>query len=180
MPLEKCPVCGHGNAASATICAECHALLALTEPLRADDMSDTLRPLDESAIPTRRAVRHVTPLEPDAVALYIDNTDDPLIIHITRQAILGRYSPHSTSQPRIDLTAFGAYDKGISRLHAVLRRTANGLTLEDLGSSNGTWVGETRLLPYTAQLLRPGDRIRLGQIFVDIYFDDEPPPTGNG
>ncbi len=176
MSQPKCPVCGHDNGATATICAECHSLLGVTTLLDNQTVSDTLRPIDAAAVPTRRAVRQVTPLEPDAVALYIDNTTDPLIVHITRQAILGRYSPHSTSQPRIDLTIYGAYDKGISRLHAVLRRTANGLTLEDLGSSNGTWVGETRLLPYTAQLLRPGDRIRLGQIFIDIFFDNETPP----
>src|SRR5258708_19768834 len=74
MPLEKCPVCGHGNAASATICAECHALLAQPEPLGADDISDTLRPLDDSPIPTPRTARHLTPLEAHAQALSIDTT----------------------------------------------------------------------------------------------------------
>ena len=67
MSQQKCPVCGHDNGATATICAECHSLLGVTTLLNNQTVSDTLRPIDATVIPTRRAVRQVTPLEPDAL-----------------------------------------------------------------------------------------------------------------
>src|SRR5258708_31367303 len=99
MSQLKCPVCGHDNGATATICAECHSLLGVTTLLDNQTVSDTLRPIDAAAVPTRRAVRQVTPLGPDAGAPYIHNTTHPLIVHITPQAIPGPYPPDSTSQP---------------------------------------------------------------------------------
>jgi phage tail-like protein len=50
----------------------------------------------------------------------------------------------------------------ISRHHAELRLSPQGLMLTDLGSSNGTYVGEQRLLPNQPQLLREGASFRMG------------------
>ncbi len=48
----------------------------------------------------------------------------------------------------------------VSRRHARLTRQASAYVLEDLGSTNGTFVNGKRLVaPYT---LRPGDEIRIG------------------
>ncbi len=165
-----CTVCGHENLPGSLVCSECHPLLVVPETLR-DLPSDTVRPVELKAPIRRQLSRHIGMLGTDAVALYINDLDDPLILHITRQAVLGRYSPHSTSQPRIDLTNYGAYEKGVSRLHSIIRRLDGDLTIEDLGSSNGTWVNGTRLSPYSAQLLRPGDLIKLGQVTIEIYFE---------
>jgi pSer/pThr/pTyr-binding forkhead associated (FHA) protein len=116
----------------------------------------------------------VTALEPGTVALYIEDNPTPLILQIGRQAILGRYTPRSVSQPRVDLTPYGAFDKGISRLHITLRRTDNGLVLEDMASSNGTWLNEQRLTPYTPYALKSGDKIRLSQLEITIQIGGEP------
>lgn len=53
----------------------------------------------------------------------------------------------------------------ISREHARLVLCADGSTLEDLGSKNGTWVGALRLsgAPHP---LRNGDEVRLGEVWV--------------
>jgi hypothetical protein len=56
-------------------------------------------------------------------------------------------------------------DPGVSRLHAVLERRADGgYTVRDLGSTNGTMVNEHPhpLEPDVAVPLSEGDRIRLG------------------
>jgi DNA-binding CsgD family transcriptional regulator len=53
-------------------------------------------------------------------------------------------------------------DAAISRRHARFVCTRNGLTIEDLNSSNGTFVNE---LPITGQQqLQVGDRVRLGMV----------------
>ena len=50
---------------------------------------------------------------------------------------------------------------GVSRRHARLVVTADGATIEDLASKNGTFVGERRVEGRTA--LQDGDRLRLGR-----------------
>lgn len=56
----------------------------------------------------------------------------------------------------------------ISRRHARIVGSASGALLEDLGSKNGTMVGDTRL--QWAVVLRNGDQIRFGQYLV-VYFE---------
>jgi len=48
-------------------------------------------------------------------------------------------------------------DAGVSRHHASLRLDANGIWLIDLGSTNGTQVGDQPLLPRQKRQLRPGE-----------------------
>ncbi|WP_069802228.1 FHA domain-containing protein [Thermogemmatispora onikobensis] len=50
----------------------------------------------------------------------------------------------------------------ISRHHAELRLTPQGCLLTDLGSSNGTLVGQQRLLPHQPYLLRDGASFQIG------------------
>lgn len=49
----------------------------------------------------------------------------------------------------------------VSRRHAELRLTPDGVMVEDLGSSNGTYVNDKRI---TRQVLKPGDELRLDTI----------------
>ncbi|HRQ23383.1 MAG TPA: FHA domain-containing protein [Anaerolineales bacterium] len=55
----------------------------------------------------------------------------------------------------------------ISRRHAKLTREGDGFVLEDLGSSNGTFVNDQRLSG--RRTLKSGDRIRLGQAITLAY-----------
>jgi DNA-binding NtrC family response regulator len=56
-------------------------------------------------------------------------------------------------------------DPTVSRYHAELERTPAGLVVRDLGSRNGTFVGEVRVL---TALVEPGTRLRLGQSIVAL------------
>jgi hypothetical protein len=55
----------------------------------------------------------------------------------------------------------------ISRHHAQIRLSATGATIEDLGSTNGTWVNNQRL--FDPQPLMPGDVIRLADYITFRY-----------
>jgi hypothetical protein len=170
MSTNACPICGHENAVDALLCAKCHTMLMDPRINGGQLPSETYRPPEVSPPPRRHLTRQLSLLGPNAVAMYFDGVIDPLILDITREAILGRYSERSNDQPRIDLTPYGGYERGISRLHAVLRREDQGLSLEDLGSSNGTFVNGNRLAPYTRYVLKSGDQIKLGQVYIDVYF----------
>ena len=170
MPI--CPVCTHENTYGVLSCTRCYApLVELTNHEQSTTLpTDTMYLPKEIILPKRQSSRHTTALPADSIALYIDDRTEPLVIQVAQQAILGRYTPSSATQPRIDLTPYGAYDKCISRMHAIIRRTDAGLIIEDLASSNGSWLNSQRLRPYIPSPLRSGDHLRLGQIEIEIHF----------
>lgn len=57
----------------------------------------------------------------------------------------------------------------VSRYHAVVAETANGFTVTDLRSTNGTHVNDERVVD--SHLLRDGDRIRIGGTEVTFVLD---------
>ncbi|MGD2162124.1 MAG: FHA domain-containing protein [Anaerolineales bacterium] len=59
-------------------------------------------------------------------------------------------------------------DAEVSRQHARITRTPGGYVLEDLGSTNGTFVNGERLT--TPRVLNPGDLIALGET-VSLTFN---------
>jgi pSer/pThr/pTyr-binding forkhead associated (FHA) protein len=52
----------------------------------------------------------------------------------------------------------------VSRRHAIIRITGREATVEDLGSRNGTFVGERRIENVSA--LENGDAIRIGSVVL--------------
>jgi pSer/pThr/pTyr-binding forkhead associated (FHA) protein len=65
-------------------------------------------------------------------------------------------------------------DPQVSRRHAMVRIGAGGLQVEDLGSSNGTFVNGTRIAGPTP--LRPGDEVRLGDTMLRVASAPEAAP----
>ncbi|GAC1301226.1 MAG: hypothetical protein NVSMB27_41550 [Ktedonobacteraceae bacterium] len=63
----------------------------------------------------------------------------------------------------------------VSRSHAELRLQAQGLTLTDLASSNGTFIGDQRLLPNQPRILANGATFRIGP-YILTYQESKPSP----
>jgi phosphoserine phosphatase RsbU/P len=62
----------------------------------------------------------------------------------------------------------------VSRHHAKLVKTADGYALQDLGSTHGTFVNESRV---ENKALKHGDKISLGKDRIDLhYFTSESKP----
>lgn len=72
----------------------------------------------------------------------------------------------SVSIGRSWVTDIRVSDISISRMHALLVRHHSGYILEDLGSTNGTFVNNKRIR--TPTLIKPSDRIRLGKVILII------------
>ncbi|MGF6884252.1 hypothetical protein ABIA39_003507 [Nocardia sp. GAS34] len=77
--------------------------------------------------------------------------------------LIGKRSVSQGVEPDIDL-GIAPVDIGVSRSHARLHVAADGLTVTDLGSTNGTSLNGTDDLipPRTPMPLRSGDRIHVG------------------
>jgi hypothetical protein len=56
----------------------------------------------------------------------------------------------------------------VSRQHALITFEEGALTLEDLNSSNGTYVNRTRVYPGQKQPLNPGDVIQVGTVQMKL------------
>lgn len=79
---------------------------------------------------------------------------------------IGRWDADNGIFPDIDLDAFDT-DAKVSRKHARIRHKDGIYTIEDLGSTNGTFINRgRRLLPGTPQVLRDGDEIIVGKTFL--------------
>lgn len=77
--------------------------------------------------------------------------------------LIGRRNPDKGVDPQIDL-ALHPVDRGVSTQHAVLRLRDGGLTITDIGSTNGTSLnGSDDRLPQGQEIaLADGDRIHVG------------------
>lgn len=64
--------------------------------------------------------------------------------------------------PDIDVSGF-PNSEVVSRIHADIRVEADAYYIEDVGSSNGTYVNHNPLAQGNRHRLRPGDRIALGK-----------------
>ena len=62
-------------------------------------------------------------------------------------------------------------DADVSRKHARLLQQGEGWLLEDMASTNGSYVNGARL--FVPQLLKPGDQIKLGET-VELLFEAAP------
>jgi pSer/pThr/pTyr-binding forkhead associated (FHA) protein len=66
----------------------------------------------------------------------------------------------------------------LSATHARIVRGAGGWMIEDLGSSNGTWLDDERLVPGHPRALRSGARLRLADRRID-FRGEGPPAAGS-
>ncbi len=92
-------------------------------------------------------------------------------VAFTRSMTLGRTSAvPGDPQPDVDLTEFGAADKGVSRQHARILRKRDLMYVEDLGSSNGTFLNGLPLMRNSLRVLRSGDEVQLGTLKLRVAF----------
>ncbi|WP_048753677.1 FHA domain-containing protein, partial [Crocosphaera watsonii] len=111
--------------------------------------------------PPKPAVSPATQLQTQTASLLHVQTDTTLempqgleIIHIGK--------PNEQIPPDLDVSGLPDADV-VSRIHADIRNEAGIFYIEDVGSSNGTYINYNALSPGNRHRLRPGDRISLGK-----------------
>jgi hypothetical protein len=86
----------------------------------------------------------------------------------TGNNLIGRWDPDTGSFPEVDLDADDPEAK-ISRKHALIRIDGAKITIEDIGSLNGTYVNrQPRLQPGTPAELKDGDEVIIGKTFLKL------------
>jgi pSer/pThr/pTyr-binding forkhead associated (FHA) protein len=85
------------------------------------------------------------------------------------ELIVGREDPVSGIFPDIDLTDHGGDEGGVSRRHARIFVEGSDLFIEDLNSTNYTYVNQQKLTPGQPHPLNSEDEVRFGRVKLIFY-----------
>jgi hypothetical protein len=164
-----CPVCQERNELEAIVCGHCGAALEdpFMDPGYRTKTTNVAAPesirdwsTDEAAVPK------------EGIAVYVEGEFNPAYTDFTGEFVIGRRTGTTSNIPEdlFDLSPLGGYARGISRRHAVIRWTEHGYEILDLGSVNGTWLNEERLVPQKYYPLASGSHLRLGSMRLFVRY----------
>jgi hypothetical protein len=162
--MTICPSCQHKNPVGVLFCSECGTLLVNSDArVQTRNIADTTKPGDLPEAPAQKISGWLTlHILPEGHLLPLAERDE---------FTLGRVSDNQPIVPDIDLSPYQAYSRGVSRLHAVIKRKPDKrITIMDLGSSNGTYLNGRRLAPHAETPLSHGDMISLGKLKIQVLI----------
>src|ERR1700744_6108123 len=82
----------------------------------------------------------------------------------TQRVVIGRGAGSDVRLP----------DASVSHRHASLRAQGAEFVLVDEGSTNGTFVGDVRIASRPSRVVRSGDKVRVGRIWIEVRLDHSP------
>jgi pSer/pThr/pTyr-binding forkhead associated (FHA) protein len=101
---------------------------------------------------------------PVTVVVRTSARDRPSLTFDGARVVIGRSSGCDVRLP----------DPSVSLRHASIRAQGAEYSIVDEGSTNGTWLGKTRLAAQTPQIIRSGDLVRIGRVWLEIIIDQKP------
>lgn len=186
--MIHCAECGHDNMDGLEYCDACGAKLAsaaettaASAPAQETGTGETASTTDvvETAVTAEIApvvVSAPTPQEPASVTTPLQNARLTVLRGGTvgkvfplqvGDNLIGRWDPDSGAFPEVDLESDDT-EARISRKHALIR-VSDKITIEDIGSLNGTFVNRGRRLePGSPIPLKDGDEIIIGKTFFKV------------
>lgn len=162
--MNTCSKCGHENRPGTLLCDKCGHMLE--ELLKAKETQNTIRFATPPA--------HVTAQlgdSPDKLVVTVPRSknQDPIILDIKKgEFIVGRSEDDNIVD--IDLVPYGAARLGVSRRHARIFLSSDAWMIEDLGSTNGSYLNRRLMSPNTPHIIRHGDELVFGKMLVQVFF----------
>ncbi len=158
-----CPVCKLKNESSATVCVYCQS------PIPPHDVNrrTTQRVGGETQVFDTNELKKRVGIPTDGIMILSQESGQEIEVVKDSRFVLGR-KVENVDERIVDLSAFGAYGLGVSRLHALIQRTRNGYEISDMDSTNGTWLNDQQLVPNRFYPLTSGDR--MGKMYIIVLF----------
>lgn len=182
----KCPQCGMAVIPGEAFCDNCGVSLLSSPPVAnlpvasppfggASPQPQYPAPQPVGPVPGPLSITQPAPPPPSgthttlaAGQLIILPENITISLPAALQVTIGRADPASSFYPEIDLTPYGALEKGVGRRHLRLFLLNSQLSAEDLDSTNGSFLNGIRLAPRSPQPLQNGDELRLGTMTMTI------------
>lgn len=169
MHKQTCPHCGADTPAESLVCPTCQA------PLNGHLPATTYLTRAPRNLPGRS--RDPAPLRDDqTVVLQVLPSGVCVTLKLDQPVTLGR-DPHQNTDTLLDLTPYHAERHGVSRVHCRLERTNGYLIITDLDSTNGTSLNGQRLDPFQPCRAASGDKLLLGSLHMNIFFETLTPTS---
>ena len=170
MALEKlCPVCKHKNVDTATVCSSCGAWLE-GEPTNLVAITGYLDGKSSVSAEDVAAFIDVALIPEGGLGIHIAGAPKPYYVPIYHELIIGRQA-NATLESVLDLSDLDAFNMGVSRRHAMIKRIEFGFEVIDLASRNGTWLNSAQLIPNKPYPFASGSQIRLGRMQLFILYE---------
>lgn len=166
-----CPSCKHQESEGELFCSNCGARIwgpGTEQSKTAVFDSKQLRPATTGGI---GPLAMSSSIKPGQVALSISGTIQPVMLEGRQEYYLGREGGGEPHMLVVNLNPYGAREKGVSRLHAILRVDQHQLLLVDLGSTNGTRLNGALLQAQKPTRLENSDEIQLGKLSLKVNFN---------
>ena len=173
--MQVCPECANENREGVLFCEKCGKMLVADQSAETDKLENARR-VEQKGLSWGTALFE----EGGTIVFHVGDNPKPLVIKPGPRLIIGRPDAATGTIPDVDLMPYGALRKGVSRKHAMIERTHEGLCLIDLGSRNDTFLNGQRLMPLQPRVLRDGDEVRLGALTMRIYFHGSEPNPARG
>ena len=170
--MITCPSCKNEEFSGALFCSKCGTQIILSQ----DDyptnviQGEVIEEFNELKAPT--FPKPPSDASDSRVAIHILEDGNIIHIHGRNEFTFGRSTEGQTIIPDIDLSTFKAYEAGVSRLHANLNIQGIDVSIQDLGSANGTRINEDRIEPLTEYDLKHGDIVSLGRLRVQVLIQE--------
>ena len=164
-----CPYCQHHETSGALFCSECGRQIIDVS----DDSTQTVQYSQENSN-TIDNIRHTAfpPSQFDSVeglSLFLMNNEQIVVLAGKSEYTIGRATDDQPVVPDVDLTPHGAYDFGVSRLHATIT-VGDLITLTDMGSINGTHLNGKEIQPHSSHTVVHGDMLTLGKMKIQVMI----------
>lgn len=164
--MIACPNCKAQEPDGTIFCSECGAQLIQPDAAQTHKFSQA----PDEQFDTGVYIDNMPSQGNAWISLHLLESGHILPIGERNEFTLGRLSENQPLEPDIDLSEFKAFDNGVSRLHAIIRRTEGNVILVDLGSSNGTYINGIRIAPNTEHPIHHGDIVALGKLKIQIIL----------
>ncbi|MCA9932533.1 MAG: FHA domain-containing protein [Ardenticatenaceae bacterium] len=168
--MIKCPECGSAQYEGTLFCSECGRFLVETAqnitaqlPFAQFGRLPTPPPQIEEELELLASSKEIT--------FFIPSRRERLQRQLQNEIRVGRADEDAGYIPELDLTGYDGVAHGVSRVHATIQLTNQGIVVVDLGSTNGTYLNNYRLTAQQPYLLASGDEILFGDLLVHIFFD---------
>lgn len=148
---------GHENPDGSMYCDQCGEALPAAAPAPGVGVAPTPGYPDASAVPA-------APVTVGAPRLVLKEDGAEFSLEGKSEFLIGREDPVSNIYPDIDLTPHNGEDYGVSRMHAKIYVQEGQYLVEDLNSTNSTYINRQKLSAKTPTAIRDGDEIRFGKV----------------
>lgn len=163
-----CPVCNTENEDTASVCTNCGAWLE-ENPIKLVAIPENIGGQSHASVEHTESFIDLALIPEDGVGIYVVGECKPYYLHIYKELIIGR-ATEATLASVLDLSELNAANMGVSRRHAMIRRTGSGFEVVDLSSRNGTWLNAERLIPNKPYPFASGSQLHVGQMRLLVMY----------